>query len=49
MYNTEAFKDQPPKSWKVVFEEMTLPDGKSNKGRVRPMTARSMSRTPPTT
>ena len=35
MYNTEAFKDQPPKSWKVVFEEMTLPDGKSNKGRVQ--------------
>lgn len=35
MYNTEAFGDQPPKSWKVVFEEMTLPDGKSNKGRVQ--------------
>ncbi|MFC3163926.1 ABC transporter substrate-binding protein [Ciceribacter thiooxidans] len=35
MYNTEAFKDQPPKSWNVVFEEMTLPDGKSNKGRVQ--------------
>jgi putative spermidine/putrescine transport system substrate-binding protein len=33
-YNTKAFK-QPPKSWKVVFEEMTLDDGKSNKGRVQ--------------
>ncbi|MGZ2475576.1 ABC transporter substrate-binding protein [Sinorhizobium medicae] len=35
MYNTEAFKDQPPKSWNVVFEETTLPDGKSNKGRIQ--------------
>jgi len=35
MYNTEAFKDQAPTSWKVVFEEKTLPDGKSNKGRVQ--------------
>ncbi|WP_328185833.1 ABC transporter substrate-binding protein [Marinobacter sp. OP 3.4] len=35
MYNTEVFGDQPPKSWQVVFEEMTLPDGKSNKGRVQ--------------
>ncbi len=34
MYNTQVFKT-PPKSWKVVFEEMTLPDGKSNKGRVQ--------------
>ena len=33
-YNTNAFK-QAPKSWKVVFEEMTLDDGKSNKGRVQ--------------
>ena len=33
-YNTTVFKT-PPKSWKVVFEEMTLPDGKSNKGRVQ--------------
>ena len=33
--NTEAFKDAPPTSWKVVFEEMTLPDGKSNKGRIQ--------------
>ena len=35
MYNTEAFKDAPPTSWNVVFEEQTLPDGKSNKGRVQ--------------
>ena len=35
MYNTEAFGDTPPTSWSVVFEEMTLPDGKSNKGRVQ--------------
>jgi putative spermidine/putrescine transport system substrate-binding protein len=34
MYNTNAFKEAP-KSWKVVFEETTLPDGKSNKGRVQ--------------
>ncbi len=30
-----GLQDQPPKSWKVVFEEMTLPDGKSNKARVQ--------------
>lgn len=35
MYSTEAFKDQPPTSWSVVFEEQSLPDGKSNKGRVQ--------------
>ena len=34
MYNTEVFKE-PPTSWNVVFEEMMLPDGKSNKGRVQ--------------
>ena len=34
MYNTEVFKE-PPTSWSVVFEETTLPDGKSNKGRVQ--------------
>jgi len=34
MYNTEVFKEAPT-SWNVVFEEMTLPDGKSNKGRVQ--------------
>jgi Spermidine/putrescine-binding periplasmic protein len=33
MYNTDVFKT-PPESWNVVFEEMELPDGKSNKGRV---------------
>jgi putative spermidine/putrescine transport system substrate-binding protein len=35
MYNTEVFKDAPPTSWNVVFEEMNLPDGASNKGRVQ--------------
>jgi putative spermidine/putrescine transport system substrate-binding protein len=35
MYNTEAFGDTPPTSWNVVFEEMNLPDGQSNKGRVQ--------------
>ena len=34
MYNTNVFKE-PPASWNVVFEEMDLPDGKSNKGRVQ--------------
>lgn len=34
MYNTETFKEAP-KSWAVVFEEQTLPDGKSNKGRIQ--------------
>ncbi len=34
MYNSKVFKEAP-KSWNVVFEEMTLPDGKSNKGRVQ--------------
>lgn len=33
-YNTAVFKE-PPKSWSVVFEEQSLPDGKSNKGRVQ--------------
>jgi len=35
MYNTEVFGDEPPTSWSVVFEETTLPDGQSNKGRVQ--------------
>jgi putative spermidine/putrescine transport system substrate-binding protein len=35
MYNSETFGDQAPTSWNVVFEEMTLPDGESNKGRVQ--------------
>ncbi len=34
MYDTNAFK-KAPKSWSVVFEETTLDDGKSNKGRVQ--------------
>jgi putative spermidine/putrescine transport system substrate-binding protein len=34
-YNTEVFGDNPPTSWNVVFEEQTLPDGKSNRGRVQ--------------
>lgn len=34
MYNTDVFPE-PPTSWSVVFEEQTLPDGKSNKGRVQ--------------
>jgi putative spermidine/putrescine transport system substrate-binding protein len=34
MYNTEVFKEAP-RSWSVVFEEQTLPDGKSNTGRVQ--------------
>ena len=33
-YSTEVFKETPT-SWSVVFEEQTLPDGKSNKGRVQ--------------
>ena len=35
MYNTKVFGSKPPTSWSVVFEETTLPDGKSNKGRVQ--------------
>jgi len=35
MYNTTVFGDQPPTSWDVVFQEMTLPDGISNSGRVQ--------------
>jgi putative spermidine/putrescine transport system substrate-binding protein len=34
MYNSDVFKVAPV-SWSVTFEEMTLPDGKSNKGRVQ--------------
>ena len=34
MYSTEAFAEAPT-SWSVVFEETTLADGKSNKGRVQ--------------
>jgi putative spermidine/putrescine transport system substrate-binding protein len=35
MYNTEAFGEEVPTSWSVVFEEQTLPDGESNVGRVQ--------------
>ena len=35
MYNTDIFGDEPPTSWDVVFEEMDLPDGESNKGRIQ--------------
>jgi putative spermidine/putrescine transport system substrate-binding protein len=34
MYNTEIFAEAPT-SWDVTFEEMTLPDGQSNQGRVQ--------------
>ncbi len=34
MYNTTVFSE-PPTSWSVVFEETTLSDGQSNKGRVQ--------------
>lgn len=34
MYNTRMFKAAPT-SWSVVFKEMKLADGKSNKGRVQ--------------
>ncbi|NTU80234.1 MAG: ABC transporter substrate-binding protein [Chloroflexales bacterium] len=34
MYNTQTFPEAP-QSWEVVFKEMTLPDGQSNKGRVQ--------------
>ncbi|WP_421223578.1 ABC transporter substrate-binding protein [Aeromonas enteropelogenes] len=34
MYNTKVFP-KAPDSWSVVFEEQTLADGKSNKGRVQ--------------
>ena len=34
MYHTEVF-DSPPQSWKIVFEPMSLPDGKPNQGRVQ--------------
>jgi putative spermidine/putrescine transport system substrate-binding protein len=34
MYNSDVFTT-PPTSWNVVFEEMSLPDGQSNQGRVQ--------------
>lgn len=33
-YNTKVFP-KPPTTWAIVFKEMTLPDGKSNKGRIQ--------------
>jgi putative spermidine/putrescine transport system substrate-binding protein len=35
MYSTDAFQGETPDSWSVVFEEQTLPDGRSNAGRVQ--------------
>jgi putative spermidine/putrescine transport system substrate-binding protein len=35
MYNTDAFAGTTPDSWSVVFEETTLPDGESNRGRIQ--------------
>jgi putative spermidine/putrescine transport system substrate-binding protein len=35
MYNTEAFRNEVPDSWSVVFEETRLPDGRTNRGRVQ--------------
>ena len=35
MYNTDAFGDEVPDSWNVVWEEQMLADGKSNKNRVQ--------------
>jgi len=34
MYNTDVFPEAPT-SWSVIFEEQTLPDGKSNMDRVQ--------------
>jgi putative spermidine/putrescine transport system substrate-binding protein len=34
MYNTDVFTEAPT-SWNVTFEEMDLPDGQSNAGRVQ--------------
>ncbi|MCG8708297.1 ABC transporter substrate-binding protein [Brenneria sp. 4F2] len=34
MFNSKVFP-VPPESWSVVFSQQTLPDGKSNKGRVQ--------------
>ncbi len=35
LYNDAVFQGQAPTSWNVVFEEMTLPDGETNAGRVQ--------------
>jgi len=34
-YNTKVYGSHAPDSWKAVFEEAVLPDGKSNKGRIQ--------------
>lgn len=34
IYDTATFGKTPPKSWSVLFEAQTLPDGKPNTGRV---------------
>ncbi|MDE0156308.1 MAG: ABC transporter substrate-binding protein [Gammaproteobacteria bacterium] len=34
LYNTEVFPEAPD-SWNIVYEEMNLPDGKSNIGRIQ--------------
>jgi putative spermidine/putrescine transport system substrate-binding protein len=47
MYNTDIFGDHPPTSWDVVFEEMTLPDGQSNSGRIQAYDGPSMLPMPP--
>jgi putative spermidine/putrescine transport system substrate-binding protein len=35
MYNSDVFGDETPTSWSTVFEEQTLPDGRSNEGRIQ--------------
>lgn len=34
MYNTDAFGNETPDSWSVVYEEQDLPDGQTNSGRI---------------
>jgi len=34
MYSTKVFA-MPPRSWRVVFEQTTLPDGRTNIGRIQ--------------
>ena len=46
MYNTNVFKEAP-KSWNVVFEEMTLPMASPTRAASRPLMARSILPTPP--
>ncbi|MGH2660011.1 MAG: ABC transporter substrate-binding protein [Actinomycetota bacterium] len=35
LYNDRSFGGEAPTSWSVVFEETTLPDGRTNVGRVQ--------------